>query len=472
MPDGSQANAVDNGSYHQFAFLPGLPSGWPSIRFQGIDDNTGIWYDPDTKSIKVRFAGVDTYTFDDTGGLTTTVQMSFNAENGVVAFAGGGQANATQLGAFNYHRIATCATLGDSVKLPAATVGAFHVVRNDGAVSANIFPQTGETIDGLPVNTSVPLHVKSSAIFHCVGVGAWISVGKQAFTGSAAFAPYFDMGETTAGMISVGRNDIAIGSKNCAFGYDGTRLGFKVANSGGYCWSSTTTANGVLDVLLFRDAAGILAQMNSTNAQLFRIYNTFTDASNYERLEVGANPGNISANTFGMIVTNAGTGAARDMYLGTQGAGNLNFRVSAANKWILQGSTGNFLPAADVVNDLGGTTTFVRDGYIRRRIGKIVAVTYSASMTPDASLGETQQITATNNTAFTINAPTSPLTGQLLTVTIRNTSGGALGAATWNAVFKMAAWTQPANGFSRSITFYYDGTNWIESDRTAVDIPN
>jgi len=87
-------------------------------------------------------------------------------------------------------------------------------------------------------------------------------------------------------------------------------------------------------------------------------------------------------------------------------------------------------------------------------------------------VGNLATITATNATAFTINAPTTPTTGQWLTVRVRNTSGGALGVATWNAVFKMTAWTQPANGFSRAITFDYDGVNWIERTRTAADVPN
>jgi len=41
------------------------------------------------------------------------------------------------------------------------------------------------------------------------------------------------------------------------------------------------------DTYLHRDAAGTLAQRNGPNAQTFRIYNTFTDASNYERLSLG-----------------------------------------------------------------------------------------------------------------------------------------------------------------------------------------
>ena len=104
--------------------------------------------------------------------------------------------------------------------------------------------------------------------------------------------------------------------------------------------------------------------------------------------------------------------------------------------------------------------------------GVIVTLTYSASITPNAALGSILVITATNGTAFTINAPTNPATGQKLTFTIRNTAGGALGTATWNAVFKMATWTQPGSANSRSITFYYNGTNWVETHRTAADIPN
>lgn len=97
--------------------------------------------------------------------------------------------------------------------------------------------------------------------------------------------------------------------------------------------------------------------------------------------------------------------------------------------------------------------------------------TYSASITFDATTGNSFVITATNGTAFTINAPTSPGSGQLIDVTIRNTSGGALGVITWNAVFKMAAFTNPATGFSRTVRFRYDGTNWVE-ERADVDIPN
>ena len=108
-----------------------------------------------------------------------------------------------------------------------------------------------------------------------------------------------------------------------------------------------------------------------------------------------------------------------------------------------------------------------------RQMSTLQTPTYSASMTFDVSTGNTFLVIVTNGTAFTINAPTNPVSGQEITVTIRNASGGALGAITWPTNFKMAAWTNPANGYSRSITLYYDGTaNWYEKNRTTIDVAN
>lgn len=108
------------------------------------------------------------------------------------------------------------------------------------------------------------------------------------------------------------------------------------------------------------------------------------------------------------------------------------------------------------------------------QIGRIVSLTYSASMTPDAAAGTVFEILATNGTPFTINTPTNPAVGMKITVRILNTSGGALGLPTWTA-YKMSAWTQPANGFNRSIEFEYSsvgGGFWYQASQTGVDVPN
>jgi hypothetical protein len=100
------------------------------------------------------------------------------------------------------------------------------------------------------------------------------------------------------------------------------------------------------------------------------------------------------------------------------------------------------------------------------------APTWGASITIDTTLGNFFTITASSGIAYAITQPGTGEDGAEITITVRNTSGGALGAATWSTAYKMSAWTNPANGFSRSISFVCDGTNWIEKSRTPADVPN
>ena len=61
-------------------------------------------------------------------------------------------------------------------------------------------------------------------------------------------------------------------------------VGYNMASGLGVGWTnSATNAVGAPDTILRRDAAATLAQRNSTNAQTYRLYGTYTDASNYER---------------------------------------------------------------------------------------------------------------------------------------------------------------------------------------------
>jgi hypothetical protein len=64
------------------------------------------------------------------------------------------------------------------------------------------------------------------------------------------------------------------------------------------------------DAFLTRDAANIVAQRNTTNAQTFRAYNTYTDASNYER---GVFDWTTTANTLTIGTEKAGTGSTRNL---------------------------------------------------------------------------------------------------------------------------------------------------------------
>lgn len=60
------------------------------------------------------------------------------------------------------------------------------------------------------------------------------------------------------------------------------------------------------DLLLYRDAAAVLAQRNGTNAQSSRLYGTYTDGSNYRRLAMSS----TDAGVFSIAPEGAGTGAS------------------------------------------------------------------------------------------------------------------------------------------------------------------
>lgn len=87
-------------------------------------------------------------------------------------------------------------------------------------------------------------------------------------------------------------------------------------------WSATSAASLAKDTELYRDDAGILAQRSGTTAQSNRIYGTFTDASNYERLALKTTAGSkvtVAAET-------AGTGADNlDLELVPAGTGVVQF---------------------------------------------------------------------------------------------------------------------------------------------------
>jgi len=107
----------------------------------------------------------------------------------------------------------------------------------------------------------------------------------------------------------------------------------------------------------------------------------------------------------------------------------------------------------------------------------LITVTYSAAPVIDASLGNLFVMTITDNVALVVAAPTNPPSGsdsQEIVFTVRNASGGAHGALTWNAVFKTQAtvFSAVANGNSRTVRFRWNGTNWVETVRTAADVAN
>ncbi len=103
------------------------------------------------------------------------------------------------------------------------------------------------------------------------------------------------------------------------------------------------------DVVLARDAANTLALRNGTAAQKFNVYNTYTDASNYERASIG-----WIGNQFRVTLNSAGTGAGRSMFVGTTNSTSVFLGTASTDRWEVN-SSGHFLASTDNTYDIGAS---------------------------------------------------------------------------------------------------------------------
>src|SRR3990172_3939467 len=94
---------------------------------------------------------------------------------GITAFAGGGQASATELTS-KFNSVDTCATDKDSVKLVAALIGKKQYVFNNTTKLLSVFPQTGEYINGV-INFQYYILPGEVVIFQSVIGTKWIAKG-------------------------------------------------------------------------------------------------------------------------------------------------------------------------------------------------------------------------------------------------------------------------------------------------------
>ena len=189
-----------------------------------------------------------------------------------------------------------------------------------GAGWKNFVRLDGDTMTGALTATSF-----SGAGTGLTGTASGLSIGGNAATatlatnattatniigGSAGSLPY----QTGSGATTT----LGIGSANTVLTSSGTAPQWGTTLSGLTSVSLTSAAglNWNSDTYLQRDAANIVAQRNSTTAQGFRVYNTYTDASNYER---AAFDWVTTGNTLTIGTQNAGTGSARGINFATGG---------------------------------------------------------------------------------------------------------------------------------------------------------
>ena len=112
-----------------------------------------------------------------TGILKHSVTVGQTANTGS---AQGGNVIATE-----FYEIAVCANPGDAVTLPTAVAGQLVIVVNNGAQSADVFPASGDKVDGGSVNAAFALASGANALFICQDGTDWDSLGGGFFTPSS-----------------------------------------------------------------------------------------------------------------------------------------------------------------------------------------------------------------------------------------------------------------------------------------------
>lgn len=178
-----------------------------------------------------------------------------------------------------------------------------------------------DAADGVPVRQST--NSKEAALSL---IRDWILA--NAGSGTAGAPSIAFASEPDCGFMIPSANNIDVvtaGVQRWRFGSTGV-----FGSISGFAIGASVSAS---DVYLVRDGAAQLALRNTTNAQSLAIYNTYTDASNYERLRIYGTAGDV----FTIASEAAGTGTVRGIAFATGGT----TRVA-----INTGGTTTFSPSA------------------------------------------------------------------------------------------------------------------------------
>ena len=206
---------------------------------------------------------------------------------------------------------------------------------------------------------------------------------------------------------------------------------------GGLLTFCSTVGAATFDLRLEREAANTLAQRNGVNAQAFNLYNTYTDASNYERGFM-----RFVSNVLQIGAEKLGTGTARALAFQTDGTTRLT--IAAAGGVFVQG--GFRVTDGSLVNLSSGVTgiwsNFGTANYIGNESGHVFSLRTSNidRLTVD-TVGSVRV-----STALTVaTLPATPLVGMMARVT--DATSPAVGSAV-------------TGGGAAAALCWYNGTNW------------
>lgn len=230
------------------------------------------------------------------------------------------------------------------------------ILEDPAAASAGVF--TTLSVSGAATLSST-LAVTGAASF-----SSTVSAAGQfrAADGSASAPSYSFTNATGMGWLAIGASTMAWSISGAYEGLLQTS-GVRLPSDSQIGWSSNADPSlAVADTILARDSAGVLAQRNGANAQTFRVYGTYTDATNYEHFRI-----QTGAGSYILMDDFAGTGLARAIYLGTYGNASMFLRTNNTDRWVLNGS-GHFVASTDATYDFGASgANRPRDLYLARK---------------------------------------------------------------------------------------------------------
>jgi len=187
----------------------------------------------------------------------------------------------------------------------------------------------GTTFTAIKMNVTDTASAAASCLMDLqVGGSSRLSVGKAgnllSADGSASAPAFAFLGETSLGLFRGGANSLDFASGGTAR-LRLRSLGVQFASDQVIAWSSSVVGT-TSDLLLVRDAANVLALRNSTSAQTFRWYHSFTDASNRQNGALRTASGYVE-----LAAETAGTGSDDiDVLLTPAGAGQVRFGSHSA----------------------------------------------------------------------------------------------------------------------------------------------
>ena len=181
---------------------------------------------------------------------------------------------------------------------------------------ADIFNLTDTWNAGATVFSAIKMNVTDTA-------SNFVSTLIDLQVGGVSFFNIRKDGSVTVG----GNNVLSLGSFCSMAPGAGGIVGVSLSNNYGFGWGASNSSFNSPDTAMMRDGVGIVGFRVGTVAQAVNVYNTFTDASNYER---AALDWLTTANTLTLGTQKLGTGTTRGISMVTGGTAALSVTTGQA----------------------------------------------------------------------------------------------------------------------------------------------